>query len=312
MQELRSLGDVSLTSYLNETGLEPADIYQNNGSWTELRRAAGLPVPTKAEGEDEFRRGIQRTLHYDDQERIELYHEFLTKPQPPASGSLYELARRRLTGLLLTLRNPRRSSYASLDDAIADLWRHEAIRRELLELLPILERQIVHLHHPIGLPHHPIPLQVHASYRLNEILSAFGASSITQPFLIQSGVYWHAATQTDLLLITLQKSEKDYSPTTRYLDYAISDELFHWESQASTAASSETAQRYFNHQTRDSNIVLFIRAARQDSTGQTMPYLCAGTASYVEHRSERPVQITWRLDHKLPGDVFAEYRAAVA
>ena len=310
-QELRALGDVSLTTYLEETGLEPADIYQNNGSWTELRRAADLPVPTKAESEDKFRRGIQRTLHYDDPERIERHREFLAEPQPPASGKLDELARRRLSGLLLTLRNPKKNTYASLDDAIADLWRHEAIRLELLELLPILERQIVHLQHPIGLPH-PIPLQVHATYRLDEILAAFGASNVTQPFRVQSGVYWHAATQTDLLFITLQKSERDYSPTTRYLDYAISDELFHWESQASTAATSGTAQRYFNHQARGSNVVLFIRTARKDAAGHTMPYLCAGTASYVEHRSERPVQIKWRLNHKLPGDVFAEYRAAVA
>ena len=311
IQELRALGDVSLSTYIKETGLELADIYQNNRSWTELRRAAGLPTPTKLEGEDSFRRGIQRTLHYDDQERIERYREFFAESTPPASGTIDELARRRLSGLLLTLRNPRKGSYDSLDDVIVDLWRHEAIRLELLELLPILERQIIHLHHPIGLPH-PIPLQVHATYRLDEILSAFGASSVTQPFRIQSGVYWHTATQTDLLLITLQKSEKYYSPTTRYLDYAISDELFHWESQASTATSSETAQRYFNHQARGSNVVLFIRTARQDAAGHAMPYLCAGTASYVEHRSERPIQITWRLDHKLPGDVFAEYRAAVA
>ena len=311
VKELQVLGDVSLTTYLKEAGLEPADIYQSNGSWTELRRAAGLPVPAKAAGEDRFRRGIQRTLHYDDQERIESYREFLTEPQAPIASSFDETARRRLSGLLLTLSNPKKGNYVSLDAAIEDLWRHEAIRLELLELLPILERQIVHLHYPIALPH-PIPLQVHAHYRLNEILSAFGASSVTQPLRIQSGVYWHAASQTDLLLITLKKSEKDYSPTTRYLDYAISDELFHWESQASTSANSETAQRYFNHQDRGSNVVLFIRTARQGITGQTMPYLCAGTASYVKHRSERPIQITWRLDRKLPGDVFAEYRFAVA
>jgi hypothetical protein len=29
---------------------------------------------------------------------------------------------------------------------------------------------------------------------------------------------------------TLEKTEKKYSPTTLYKDYAISPELFHWES----------------------------------------------------------------------------------
>ncbi|MFQ5517498.1 MAG: hypothetical protein ACE5E8_07970, partial [Acidimicrobiia bacterium] len=56
----------------------------------------------------------------------------------------------------------------------------------------------------------------------------------------------------------------------------------------------------------------FVRTAKKGPTGRTAPYFCAGTASYVEHRSERPIQITWRLHHPLPGDTFAVYRAAVA
>ena len=35
----------------------------------------------------------------------------------------------------------------------------------------------------------------------------------------------------DVFLITLTKTEKRFSPTTRYRDYAISRNLFHWESQ---------------------------------------------------------------------------------
>ena len=127
--------------------------------------------------------------------------------------------------------NPRKGTYVDLDDAAADLWRHDGLRRELLELLPLLEDQIVHLHQPLGLLH-PVPLQVHASYTREEILAAFGASTVTTPLPLQTGVYWHEPTRTDLLFVTLQKTEKDYSPTTRYLDYAISEHLFHWETQA--------------------------------------------------------------------------------
>lgn len=311
VQELRSLGDVSLKNFLDETGLEPVDIYQSNSSWTELRRAADLPVPEERPGEEAFRRGIQRTLHYDDQERIDRCQEFLRKDRPPQSTYLDESDRRRLSALLLTLRSPTKNSYESLDEALADLWHHQAIKNEMVELLDLLDDQITHIQRPIGL-HYDIPLQVHATYSQAEILSAFGVSTVTNPARIQAGVYWHSPTQTDLLFVTLEKSEKYYSPTTRYLDYAISDDLFHWESQANTSASSETARRYLNHESRGSNVVLFVRTARKDAASRTKPYLCAGTAKYVEHRSERPIQITWRLDHKLPGDVFAEYRAAVA
>src|SRR5690242_21494866 len=43
----------------------------------------------------------------------------------------------------------------------------------------------------------------------------------------------------ELLFVTLDKSGKDYSPTTRYRDYAISPELFHWETQSAASVRSE-------------------------------------------------------------------------
>ncbi len=70
-------------------------------------------------------------------------------------------------------------------------------------------------------------------------------------------------------------------------------------------------QNYIHHQARDRTVALFVRTAKQDESGRTLPYFCAGTASYVEHRSERPIQITWKLHHPLPGDIFTSYRAAV-
>jgi hypothetical protein len=250
-------------------------------------------------------------LHIDDQERIDTYRELLDRSKPPRVDDLDDRVRRQFEGLLLTVLNPRKGTYDTLDQAATELWRHDGIRQELLQVLPMLEDQIVHLHQPLGLLH-PVPLQVHANYTRDEILAAFGASGVTAPLPLQTGVYWHAPSSTDLFLITLQKTDKDYSPTTRYLDYAISDRLFHWETQSTTSVTSTLGQRYLNHERQATNIALFIRTAKQDATGRTMPYFCAGTATYVEHRLDRPIQITWRLRHPLPGDVFSAYRAAVA
>jgi hypothetical protein len=35
-------------------------------------------------------------------------------------------------------------------------------------------------------------------------------------------------------------------------------------------------------------------------------------ASYVKHESELPMAVTSRLDHSMPGDLFAQFAAAVA
>ncbi len=311
VQELRELGDVRLPEYLHETGLELDDLYRGNRTWTELRRTAGFDPPTPAEGEAKAGRGVARLLHIDDQERIDAYTRLLGDSRPPRTADLDGRTRRQLEGLLLTVLNPRKNTYANLDEAAADLWRHDGLRHELLDVLPLLDDQIVHLHQPLGLLY-PVPLQVHANYTREEILAAFGASTVTKPLPLQTGVYWHEPTRTDLLFITLQKADKDYSPTTRYLDYAISDNLFHWESQAKDTVAGERGQNYIHHEARDRTIALFVRTAKKDSAGRTIPYFSAGTATYVEHQSERPIQITWKLHHPLPGDIFTNYRAAVA
>ena len=48
------------------------------------------------------------------------------------------------------------------------------------------------------------------------------------------GVAENKELKTELLFIDLIKSEEDFSPTTLYDDYAISDRLFHWQSQNQT------------------------------------------------------------------------------
>ena len=60
----------------------------------------------------------------------------------------------------------------------------------------------------------------------------------------QTGVYWAKEAEADLLAFTLDKTSGQFSPTTRYRDYAISRELIHWESQSVTRADSETGRRY--------------------------------------------------------------------
>lgn len=311
VRELRELGDVSLLTYLHETGLERDDLYQGGHSFTEMRRAAGVLESVAVESEDRLGRGLGRLLHIDDLDRIDTYAALLTGPEPISEQDLDARRTRQFHGLLLTLLGPKKGEFSSLDEAIRHLWSHDPIRAELLELLPLLGDQVSHLHTPLGLLQ-PVPLQTHATYTREEILAGFGASTVAAPLPLQTGVYWHEPSRTDLFFITLQKTEEHYSPTTRYRDYAISDRLFHWESQSTTKAASPMGRRYINHEANGTNVVLFVRSTRTDVGGRTRPYFCAGRARYLEHRAERPMQITWELHDPLPGDVFSAFRAAVA
>jgi hypothetical protein len=102
--------------------------------------------------------------------------------------------------------------------------------------------------------------------------------------------------------VTLDKDEAQHSPTTMYRDYAISPELFHWESQSTTTLASPAGRRYING---ESQVLLFTRPAAKDDWGGAVPYTCLGAADYVQHSGERPIAITWRLRRPMPADVFA-------
>jgi hypothetical protein len=177
---------------------------------------------------------------------------------------------------------------------------------ELLELVDVLAARVTHLQH--NLPSHPdVPLRVHGRYTRIEILAAFGIGANARVSPWQTGVYWANQAKADLLAFTLDKTSGQFSPTTRYHDYAISRELMHWQSQSATREDSETGRRYRNHARQGSSILLFARLRTDDRA-----FWFLGPATYVKHESETPMSVTWRLAHPLPGDLFELFAAAVA
>ena len=104
--------------------------------------------------------------------------------------------------------------------------------------------------------------------------------------------------------MTLRKSERDYSPRTMYRDFALSPELFHWESQNATALASATGQRYVHHREQGSHVLILARELKTSDWGGPRPFRCLGPVSYVSHEGERPMAVTWRLRHPMPTDVF--------
>lgn len=108
--------------------------------------------------------------------------------------------------------------------------------------------------------------------------------------------------------MTLKKSEADYSPTTMYRDYPISPTLFHWESQNATSVASPTGQRYLEG---TSTVLLFCRIEHKGEY-DTAPYIFLGPASYISHVGERPIAITWNLQHAVPTEFFANATLASA
>src|SRR5659263_437912 len=130
---------------------------------------------------------------------------------------------------------PQKDDMASYGTAFDQLRREPAARAELAQ---IVELGLEHARHrtialPVGLT--DTALRVHARYSREEIVAALGYATLERaPSSMMQGVFHAKDLNTDVFLVTLKKSEADYSPTTLYRDYAISPDLFHWESQSQT------------------------------------------------------------------------------
>ncbi len=143
------------------------------------------------------------------------------------------------------------------------------------------------------------PIKLHCRYSMTEILAAFEEHKLDHKSSFREGVKYLEDKKTDIFFITLNKSEKEYSETTMYDDYAIDDEYFHWQSQSITSDTSPTGHRYINHESLDSNVMLFVRE-RKKINGITEPYYCLGTAKFVSYKGSKPMSIIWKLDNKIP------------
>lgn len=140
------------------------------------------------------------------------------------------------------------------------------------------------------------PLDVHCTYTRDQLLIAMDYMT---PNNVREGVKWLPEKKLDVFMVTLNKSDKDYSPTTMYEDYSINEELFHWQSQNATSDTSPTGQRYINHRQMGTKVLLFVREFKNDELG-TAPYTFLGTACYIKHTGNKPMSITWHLNDVIP------------
>ncbi|MBC7560680.1 MAG: DUF3427 domain-containing protein [Dermatophilaceae bacterium] len=72
-------------------------------------------------------------------------------------------------------------------------------------------------------------------------------------------------------------------------DYAISPELFHWESQNRTSTTSSVGRRYLEQQDRVTHVLLLVRETKANAWSGTQTYTCLGPGSYVSHTGNKPI-----------------------
>ena len=182
-------------------------------------------------------------------------------------------------------------------DHLHELANCPVMLKEIIDLLGYQYERIDFIDEPVDLGFE-CPLDLHCTYTRDQLLVAM---DFMKPATVREGAKWLPDHGLDVFFVTLNKAEKDYSPSTMYRDYSINEYLFHWQSQSTTSEKSPTAQRYIHHKEQGSKVLLFVREFKKDRiTGGAEAYTFLGTANYVKHEGQKPMNIIWRLDAPIP------------
>jgi len=293
---------LTLKAFLEHYELDLQTLY-NKSSFRGLCAEAGLCESISPE-EEEWLKAIARKLgHINSYSFIQFIREvLLIKGIHPDStfNSRYQSHLNMLYYSIYT-KPLVEMGYSTFMSGFQDLFKHEWMVSEILSILDYLEDTIQFIEKPLDLGF-DCGLSLHGFYSRDQIFAGLGHYTPDHWSTKgkREGVVNFSEKKLDVFFITLNKSEKYFSTSTMYHDYAINDTLFHWQSQSTTSESSKTGQRYIHHQQRGSRILLFVREFNKVQN-VSQPFLCLGTAVYERHSGSRPMSIVWRLDEPIPG-----------
>ncbi|MEH7380440.1 DUF3427 domain-containing protein [Bacillus sp. JJ1533] len=193
---------------------------------------------------------------------------------------------------------PEKEGLSSIEEGITKIVSNHDFREEIREILQYQFNSIetMEIENDFSFI---TPLRVHCSYSTAQVMAALDYYNEEKTPAFREGVKYFQDKNLDIFFITLNKSEKDFSPSTLYEDYAINEKLFHWQTQSRVAEHSPTAQRYIHHRENNHQIALFVREYKQEN-GHTAPFVFLGTADYVKHEGNKPMSFVWRLREEMP------------
>lgn len=288
--------NMKLATFLRDQAIELNDLYRNTApsGWTALRRASGL-LTTPSTGEDEyFGRRFSDLLHLDDPEYLDFLSSLSKRVSAneesftPNEQCLLQMLAYQLDGQS-TQRGSGLEFLNRLKSCPQLLSELEELAQILLSRTPLQYRSLPGLE--------DTPLGLHAAHGLREILTAVGYYTETNRTPHQSGVLSLPKRKTELLFVTLDKSEW-FNGSIAYHDYAISKELFHWQSQNSAGPHTTAGKRYIESGFNGWQFQLFVRANKGDA------YRACGPVTLEKWEGSQPLSIVWRLQTPLTARLF--------
>ncbi|MBP3256104.1 MAG: DUF3427 domain-containing protein [Clostridia bacterium] len=290
---------LNLKNFLRYNNISLDEFYNGKRTFTRLCAEAEIIQDFQYENEEVLNKRIVNLLSMDSPKLIEFSRKYINNTDMNLNKE--ELILRNMLYYTFYVKNPEREGLSSIKEGIEKIISNKLIKEEILDILDVLYEKINCV--PIKNSYDFIcPLEVHCKYTQAQILAGleYYREDFYGPML--EGVKYFKDKDLDIFFITLNKSEKDFSELTLYEDYAISENLFHWQSQHKDTENSKNVQRYVNSNGR---VSLFVREYKTEN-GKASPYIYLGECTHVSHQGNNPVSFIWKLKNNIPGKFISE------
>jgi len=150
----------------------------------------------------------------------------------------------------------------------------------------------------------PLELQLHRSFMRADIPPLFGLEF--NKAIWETGHVCPKGITDQILLVTLNKQGKNKNE--QYHDYFKDDKVFHWQSQNSTGPTGKKGEGIIGHIAAQSCVHLFVRKNKLQD-GKAAPFTYCGLIDYQSHKSEKPMNVIWKLQAFLSTQLYSYFTA---
>jgi len=153
-------------------------------------------------------------------------------------------------------------------------------------------------------------LRIFGSYTQKGIKWALGRARFGKTDVSQTGVERlsreDGTTEAWILYVNVKKSEKEFSRSTLYQDWALTESLFQWESPNNWVQHRGQGKRFLDEIQARVPVLLFVRESKRDEWGRLVPYTFLGPVSLETGsvEEERPISMRFVLPHPMPMAFF--------
>jgi superfamily II DNA or RNA helicase len=296
VKEINSYATIpTLTQFLENNGQDIRILYTGSNCWSSLKRAAGRISYTDDAVTKRLEKGMANLIHHNTASFLHFVERFIK------GEDVHKVEDNKTYAIMLYYAlfqdKISKAGLSSVNEALELIHAPQYIcfKQEISEITSYLLANLEIKTTPISAEFIP-GLELYGCYTREEVFTLVGRQTAEVKMQgAASGVFNLPEHNATLLFVTLNKSEKDFSPSTQYNDYLINEEYFHWQSQNTDSHNNNGGRRYTEQEQTKNKIILFVREEKKDGFGNTSPFHCFGLVDYVSSHDDFPMNVKWKL-----------------